>query len=446
LIATGSETQSTVRELAALVGEAGLVTDPAACAAFAVDGKTPNAVVYPNRREQVAAVLKHASDHELAVIPCCNGTKVETGNRPRRYDVALSLREMSQVRHYEPADLTLSVEPGITFGDLQTSLAQHSLWLPLDPAGGARASIGGTLAANSAGPLRVYYGAPRDMVLGMTVATSEGKLIKTGGRVVKNVTGYDLGKLLIGSYGTLGVIVEASFKLFPLPKSRATFSLPVTSLSKARELRQAIQRSPLEPMRLTLLDSEAARLARSGTTFASPWEIWVEAGGSERVIERYRNTLAALARQFGTEAYATSHEAAESSRPRIADFGAALPSGAGTVILRASLPLSTTEQFVGQAQAQTGRSAISVQLGTGITQVCLLDATAGTELKPLIERLRATAIALGGVLIVETCPSTLKTDFDVWGGTGDDFAVMRKIKEVWDPRGTLSPGRLVGGL
>ncbi len=176
-------------ELASIVGESRVVSDPVVCGSAAVDGVAPEVVIYPPSALQVAEVLKWAADHDLAVIPFRNGTKLGIGNPPRRYDLALSLKDLNQVWHYEPADLTVSVEPGIKLGDFQHFLARHRLWLPLDPAGGPRASIGGILAANSSGPLRLRYGTLRDMILGMKIATTEGKLIKTGGRVVKNVAG-----------------------------------------------------------------------------------------------------------------------------------------------------------------------------------------------------------------------------------------------------------------
>ena len=139
-------------------------------------------------------MLHYASEHHLAVIPRGNGTKISMGNPPRRYDVALSLAELNRIIHYEPADLTISVESGMNFGEIQNLAGRSGLWLPLDPRGGAESSIGGIIAANAAGPLRQGFGGPRDMVLGLKIATTDGKVVKTGGRVVKNVAGYDLGK------------------------------------------------------------------------------------------------------------------------------------------------------------------------------------------------------------------------------------------------------------
>ena len=450
---TRSAADAAQAEFAAIVGESRVTADSAACEGFTVDGKVPSCVVYPASAEEVAAVLQCAAAHELAVLPCRNLTKIGIGHPPRRYDVALSLKEMNRVWYYEPADLVISVEPGMKLGDFQHFVGRHRLWLPLDPAGGARASLGGILAASSSGPLRSAYGTPRDMVLGMKIATTEGKVIKTGGRVVKNVTGYDMAKLLIGSYGTMGVIVEASFKLYPLPAARATFVLRLSTLDGACELRRRIQRSPLQPQRLVLLDAEASKLVRSGSPLApaanteiSLWEVWVEAAGSARVIERYARELEELGRAVGAPA---EREPAESAWARVADFrtwlSAAYP---GLVVLKAVLPISATEQFLGQVeqQAEGLRRASLSQIGVGIVCVCVLEEPGAPSIRPLVERLRAAATSLGGALVVECCPAELKAEIDVWGPPGDDFEIMRKLKHAWDPKGILSPGRFVGGL
>jgi len=441
-------------ELAALVGESKVTFEPAACAALAVDGQTPACVVYPPSAEQVAAVLRYAADCELAVLPCRNATKLHTGNPPRRYDLALSLKELNQVWHYEPADLTISAEPGMKFGDFQHLVARHRLWLPLDPRGGAKASLGGILATNSAGPLRLRYGAPRDMVLGLKIATTEGKIIKTGGRVVKNVAGYDLGKLLVGSYGSLGVIVEASLKLFPLPAERATVVLRAGTLDTARDLRRRILQSPLDPFRMTLLDPRAATLVRAGTCTSGEtreYEVWVEVAGSARVIERCERELRELGLAAGAGGARTETGETAELWERIADPWAwlkdAYPDG---VILRISLPIARSEEFLGRAQQEVDRESVGLaglaEVGVGTVTLCLLEPQRAREFPGLVLRLRRAAEDLGGTLLVEHCPWEFKREMEVWGSPGDGFDVMRRIKAVWDPKGILSPGRFVGGL
>ncbi len=440
-------------ELAAVVGPSRFVADPEACAAAVVDGKRPTCVVFPSSAEQVAAALKCAADAGLGVIPFRNGTKLGVGNPPHRYDVALSLKDMNRVWHYEPDDLTITVEAGIKFGDFEHLVGRRGLWLPLDAAGGGRASLGGILATNAAGPLRLRYGAPRDMALGMKIATTEGKIIKSGGRVVKNVAGYDLTKLLIGSYGTLGVIVEASFKLYPLPAERATFVLEVRSLEVARELRRKILHSPVQPLRLVLLDARAAGFAAGGTPDAEgqEFEMWIEVGGTERTLERCGREIEALGRDVGATVGRLEPETAKRGWVRIADFRSGLAdSHPGILVLKTTLPVSASEEFLSraarQAESAATRLASFAQTGVGVIHLCFWAVDGRLDAPEVIGKLRLVAENLGGALAVERCPDDVKAGVDAWGAPGSDLEVMRKLKQAWDPKGILSPGRFVGGL
>ena len=438
-------------ELAALAGPSQVLTDPAACAGLAVDGKVPDCAVAPAKAEQVAAVLRYAGEHHLAVIARGNGTKLSIGNPPRRYDIALSLRELNRVIHYEPADLTISVEPGITFGEFQDLVGRDGLWLPLDPRGGAAASLGGIIAANAAGPLRQGLGGPRDMVLGLKIATTDGKIAKTGGRVVKNVAGYDLGKLLTGSFGTLGVIVEASLKLFPKPPERATFTVQAGTLGIARDLRRRILRSPLDTLRLVLLDSPAtALLGDSAEARERPGaELWIEVGGSHRVIERCMFELRHLASAVG--APLARREEAEEAWEHISNLAHWLRQKyRDLTVLKAALPVAASEEFLSRAQQEAEAERIALasfaQVGVGIVHLCALQGTLSASLAGLVARLRQAAVDLGGRLVIEHCPVDLKSGVDVWGAGCDDLAAMRKMKSVWDPTEVLAPGRFVGSI
>jgi glycolate oxidase FAD binding subunit len=414
-----------------------------------VDGKVPDCAVSPTTPEQVAAVLRYAGEHHLAMIARRNGTKLSIGNIPRRFDAALSLRGLNRVIHYEPADLTISIEAGMTFGDFQDLVGQNGLWLPLDPRGGRDSSIGGIIAANAAGPLRQGFGGPRDMVLGLKIALTDGKLAKTGGRVVKNVAGYDLGKLLTGSFGTLGVIVEACLKLFPKPPERATFAMRAGTLGIARDLRRSILRSPLDPMRLVLLDGPARALL--GDSGQSPErleaELWVEVGGSNRVIARCMQELRQLAAAVGVRLERV--EGAEKAWENVANLAHWLQQKyRDLTVLKAALPLVATEEFMSRAQqeAESERIALAsfAQVGVGIVHLCALQEAMNSSFAALVARLRQAVKDLGGTLVIEHCPNELKSHVDVWGEGGDDLEAMRKMKSVWDPNEVLSPGRFLG--
>lgn len=446
--------QDVAKGLAPVVGEAALRADAASCARFTVDGLAPRCVVFPSTAQQVADTLRFAAENHLAVIPCCQGTKLSIGNPPQRYDLALSLEKMTRVNHYEPADLTVSVEPGMKLGDFQALLAKERLWLPLDPVGGAAASIGGILAANASGPLRGQYGGPRDVVIGMKIATVEGKIIKSGGHVVKNVAGYDMAKLLIGSLGTLGVIVEASFKLSPLPRQCSTFLLRAGTLGIARNLRRRLLQSALQPARLALLNGFAAAHFRVETPPAGvphEAELWMEMHGSEKTLPRFHREIGLIAREAGAICDIPEHDAAELLWTRVADpagaFGADYPE---QLICKASLPVSAGEEFISAALQEiegTGCTGATVGLtAVGIVRVGILNKGRTDEKVTLVRLLRQQAAALGGALVVERCPVSLKSRVEAWGPGDDSTAFMRTIKNVWDPANVLAPGRFVAGI
>jgi glycolate oxidase FAD binding subunit len=443
--------ESVQAEIESIVGGGAVLTDDATRRALAADGLVPQSVVYPQTAGQVAAVLRCAAQHNLAVIPCRNATKLGIGNIPAQYDIALSLKNMNNVWHYEPEDLTATVEAGMKLGDLKSLLARNGLWMPMDPPGGASASVGGVLATNAAGPLRLLYGSPRDMIVGMTIATTDGKIIKAGGRVVKNVAGYDLTKLLIGSHGSLGVIVEANLKLFPAPLGRATFVFRVPSIMAARDLRQRIVNSPLTPMRMVLLNIDAgAHLVKAepNPPAGNEMTMWVEAGGTKNVLDRYARSLGEIAKAAGMPVSALTFAESEQTWSRIADSGAVLRGNSpGLASLRVSLPIAASEEFVERAQQKVGRAglclAVVAQTAAGVVNLHIFEAR---DAVALIESLRAAAKELRGSLVVEHCAPEIKKRVDVWGATGNDFEIMRKIKHAWDPKGILSPGRAIGRI
>lgn len=441
-------------EFAGIVGEARVVCDEATCLSAGFDGKAPRYIVYPTSAEQVAQVVKCAAENDLAVIACGGASKLGIGNPPRKYDVALCLRDLEKVQHYEPADLTAGVEAGMKFQEFQRLIGRDGLWLPLDPPGVERATFGGIVATNAAGPLRHLYGAPRDMVLGLRIATSEGKLIKTGGRVVKNVAGYDLGKLMIGSFGTLGVIVEVNVKLYPLPAARETFIIAAGTLGIARDLRRNILNLPLEPARMVLVDAEAAKFIHPVAGLNLPAhepEIWVEAVGSKAVIERARKELDGVGRAVGVKVQSCAGEDIQAAWRLISDFSNGFRKASPeSVVLKGTLPIAHSEEFLSLAQQEAENAKITMmsvsQVGVGLMYLGLAGSRGTKEMVAAVTRLRASAEKLGGALMVAAAPAEFKAEVDVWGMPHNGFKVMQKLKAAWDPKGILAPGRFVGGI
>jgi glycolate oxidase FAD binding subunit len=441
-------------ELGNLVGAARVVSDEKTRTSLSVDGKTPHLVVYPPSAEQTAEALRYASQERLALIPCCNATGLSIGNPPHEYDIALCMKEMNRVWHYEPEDLTVSTEPGMKFSAFQHFVGQHGLWLPLNPPGSASASLGGIVATNATGSHRCYYGTPRDMVLGVKVATTEGKVIKAGGRVVKNVAGYDLTKLMIGSFGTLGVIVEMSFKLFPRPLERAIFVLTAATLEKARDIRRSIQLSPIRPLRAALLDaSYMESLVESGHREESGggFEVWIEVGGTERVVGRCSSELKQIAlRVSETFREQERNLTTEGIWSKIDDLYSLVRTNTEDWLLRVPVPVSAVEEYMIRAIRDFRRSEHSWKLWAeplgGIVHLWLHSYPEPICVEEAVRNLRRLAEELRGSLIVEVAPAGGKAKVDAWGTVGDDFKVMRKLKDTFDPNRILSPGRFVGGL
>ncbi|HZD95237.1 MAG TPA: FAD-binding oxidoreductase, partial [Candidatus Sulfotelmatobacter sp.] len=231
-MSTVSSPASLERELAAITGEAHVTRT-----GFAINEVVPAAMVSPGSPEEVAAVLRLANDHGLVVAPAGGLTKQQIGAVPERIDILLSTRRMNKIEQYDPGDLTVSVAAGMPFAEMQSQLAEHHQWVPCDAADLGTATIGGLVATGAAGPLKSTFGHMRDFCIGVQFVTVDGKVVKGGGRVVKNVAGYDLMKLLTGSYGSLAVITRANFKVFPKPRQTRTFVCSFASLDEALKFR-----------------------------------------------------------------------------------------------------------------------------------------------------------------------------------------------------------------
>ena len=227
-------------------------------ASYAVDGVIPSEVILPDSIEEVSRVIASASTEGRAVIPLGGGTLASTGNQPRRYDLALGTSRLDGVLYHEPADLVASVQAGTTVADLRSVLAKGGQALPLDSPFPEQATIGGVIAAGYSGPSRLSFGEPRDWLIGIKVVTADGRVSKAGGRVVKNVTGYDLCKLYSGSLGTLGIIVEANFKLTPLPDGHATIIGAFDGPGDAFQAAKSLLSLSYHPHSLQMIDGTIA--------------------------------------------------------------------------------------------------------------------------------------------------------------------------------------------
>ena len=250
-----------------------------------MDGSKPGPVVTPTDIEQLRAGLSEAANHEISIIPVGGGKHLGIGNVPQSYDVAMSLAQMNHIIAHEPADLTVTVEAGLRLDDLQRALAVHGQFLPLDPPCAAGATIGGVLAVNAHGPLRHAFGTARDWLIGTRVVHADGSLSKSGGRVVKNVTGYDMHKLYVGSLGTLGVLVEATLKVAPLPHGDSTLAIACRSAARGAEMILAAHDAGLALHAAELLSPPASHAVLGQSSWCALVRV---AGGAQAVARSLR--------------------------------------------------------------------------------------------------------------------------------------------------------------
>ena len=472
-------TASWMEQLADLVGPAGVV-GAEALPGYAIDGQTPRAAVQPADRAAVSSVMEWAAAQDAAVAPRGGGTMSGLGNVPARLDLALDLRKCNRVLDFQPDDLTVTVEAGMTLDVLYAELAQGRKYLPLEAPHPARATIGGILSTNCTGPRRFAYGLPRDWLIGIAVVSPGGGESKAGGRVVKNVTGYDLNKLYTGALGTLGVIVEASFKLTPVPRhsmALITCFQPASGTADAPVgAAQALVNQGYAPQGIQVLDQAAARriavpiiqdMMRG--TDPGPWLVLGFYEGRDEGVVQQRSSIGAdLMGSLGAlevvQAGQADTDALLAETTALGWEGETPP----YLSIKINVPPSAVPALVMEAAQSlpSGRSpAPAIIADPGFGTIKLLwwpdadqdmpgpsenaDGPDSTALRELLETIRDLTHQAGGTAVIEQCPLPVKRGIDVWDGSayGDrEVKLMRQIKGKFDPRGVLNPGRFLGGI
>jgi glycolate oxidase FAD binding subunit len=414
-------------ELRGIVGPAHL---RAATTTDAVCGVLPRMVAEPGDEKELAAALHWANEAGVAVAPRGGGTKLGWGNRPTRLDLILSTARLNHIVEHAWADMTLVVEAGTPIGQLQEALAQHGQRLATDPLWPERATVGGILSTNDSGTLRVRFGGLRDLVIGVTLALADGTLAKSGGKVVKNVAGYDLPKLAAGALGTLGVITRAAFRLHPLPAAGTgrTLTFRAASLSDANRLIVSLQDSSLAYTGLQ------ARFAHD----AQP-----------AVDVRFEGTAAGVEAQCATarRIAAFAVEAGDSpevwqARQRLHAAAAASAALVKFSVLPTRIAAACEALYRAGEKADITWTVVVQGIGLGWSR---LEAARPEALRNALLSARAELEKDAGSLAVMHRPAGLET-LEAWGSPGDAFPLMLRVKQQLDPRGTLNPGRFVGGI
>ena len=388
--------------------------------------------VSPSSADEVQAVFSFANERGLSVGPAGGSTERSAGEL--QTDIVLHLNQLTQVEHYDCSDLTVGIGAGMTIAQLNEMVGADKLMFAGDPPSPGRGTVGGLLATASHGPLRHGYGAVRDYCIGVRFVTGDGRRAKGGGRVVKNVAGYDLMKLLIGSYGTLAVITSASFKLFPAPRQTRTFLAEFKTAKEALVFRDQVVRSPLSPMCLELVSPVARKLMRPETA-DDAWVICVRASGSDAVLARYRKQLgAAITNELGSDDENRMWRAIENF-PDSAKSGDDTPISAVSRRIQITVPPGRMLPLIEALDALWARGEIRVamtgRVAVGHVQAVVWNGNRNTPdvLNEVVDGLRKSA---GDDLAIRVDGAS-----NPWPLGPPSLASMHAVKRALDPNNVL---------
>jgi glycolate oxidase FAD binding subunit len=382
----------------------------------------------PASAGDVAALMARASREKQTVAIRGGGTKAEWGISARPADIVLSTARLNAVVAHRYGDLTATLQAGATLAEVNRVLAHHQQWLPLDPPWPDRATVGGIVATNDSGPRRHRYGAPRDLIIGVDLVRADGVAAKSGGIVVKNVAGYDIARLMTGSFGSLAVIVSATFKLFPLPQASRTVVVDCPNVDVAGSVAAAILGSQLTPTAVELQTPPVRVLVRFETI--------------DVAADQQAAAVAHLAESTGAR---VSVVQADDESALWNEHQGRLWTGDGAVIKMTLLPtdVAPTVSWLDDVMRGIDHEVVG-RAGVGVLLARIGGGSAGqarvlTELRARLPLGRGSAVLVRG-------SDELKSMIDVWGPIGDGLALMRAVKQTFDPNGILNPGRGPGGL
>ena len=438
--------------LTALLGAENAWMDEPATAGYAVASRRPAVVAAPCTAEQVAAVLELASREKLGVVPWGRGTQMHLGPPPAEYDVALSLQHLARLLEYDSANLTLIAEAGLALREVYRLTIPGRQFLPLGYPG-SEASLGGLLATNTSGVKRLRYGGMRDLLLGIRVALPEGELLRYGGRVVKNVAGYDMCKLYIGSLGAFGVVTEVTFRLAMLPEEERLLVATFPTLAQGMAAATAVRSAALLPSTVALVSAAGWADALPVSLQPGQAALLVHLDGSHESVQRQVAEGEAICTSHGAveaatlcgEALMTMWERQEvwrtsSPDPSLLQVRVGVPpSSVETALgLLDEVPRFCREPVMWLADAGIGSVTARLPLGAQADDLA-------AQVQAWLGGIRARLDDQQGFVVVESAPEILITQLDVWG-TSSGAGLLKRYKSRFDPQGLLNRGRCVGGL
>jgi glycolate oxidase FAD binding subunit len=409
---------------------------------FAIDGREPAEVITPESIEQLSETLRVANEQRHAVVPIGLGAFLHLGMPPRQYDTALSLQRLDKILDYQPTDMTVTVEAGLSLARLQQVLGEHGQWLPIDPPLPEQVTVGGLIAANLSGPVRLSQGTIRDFLIGLKAVRADGTVIKGGGRVVKNVAGYDVPKLFCGSLGTLGVISEATFKVRPKPETQTVLSLSFPSVQPAMDFALTILQSELQPFFMELANFSPVDAHNN----SSSYHLFIGVVGVPEEVQYQDGRVREIAQDRIVQTWE------DGGGPLVQTLRDFPVSDSAVLRCKMSVLPDRVATFCKEVEVEAAARGFSVHLltraGNGIifSRFTSVDAAPSEQLPSFVDWMRILTKRLEGYLIVEDIAPVLKERVDVWGHVGGTLPLMKRLKDTLDPHGILNPGRFVGGI
>jgi glycolate oxidase FAD binding subunit len=468
-----------------ILGEENVKSELKVTAEFAVDNVVPKVVVFPKNTDQVAEVVKFANRENLAIVARGSGTKMAMGNPPQKLDMVVCTSRMNHMLDVDTSNLTMTVEAGVKFRDLQARLAtqedrcylpledlgaegdeiicsdrSHSgCFIPIDPPYANKATIGGIIATNSTGPRRLLYNLPRDSIIGIRLVAPNGDILGSGGKTVKNVSGYDVSKLMVGSMGTLGILCEMTMRLLPLPEKMATLLVFFTTFLKASAFTEHILETRLLPAAVEIMNAKAYShlsmddipdLGSDGYVAAVALEAF------EPAVDRMRTEILHMAKADGAGADAVLEEEDHCSFwLSVSNLSATLDEKySGLIKAKLNYPLSLGKRIIESGESIFSEANLDYIVQThAVNGICLTgvlidqkDIASTDKAVEAMGRLLERCREFDGNLVIQSAPADIKGKLKMWGEIGSDFVVMKRLKDQLDPTGIMSPGRFVEGL
>jgi glycolate oxidase len=449
-------------EIRGIVGEEDYMDAPEDRIEYSYDGyipeAMPEAVVLPRRTEQVSEILKVAYREGIPVTPRGAGTNIVGGTVPVRGGIVMAFTRMNRILELSPEDRYAVVQPGVVNAQLQTEAARHGLFFPPDPASLAVSTIGGNVAENAGGPRGVKYGVTRDYLLGLTVVLADGRILRTGGRTVKNVTGYDLTGLFCGSEGTLGVITEITVKLMPLPEAQRSIQAAFPDLDGAGKAVTRIMASGILPVAMELMDSVVVRLIEEATGVGLPQEaegvLLIMVDGPEAAVIQEVERIGELCREHGASEVRVSRSTEENEAlwaARRSAFAAMARSRPTCIVEDVTVPVSRLPTMVREILSVAQKHQITIGVlahaGDGNMHPLILcdrrDPDEWSRVEEAVREIFHRAVDLGGTLSGEHGVGLAKEPFLPLVMDEESRRLMRGVKDLLDPKGILNPGKFV---